>query len=265
MKRARGRGFVMEPILQTKNLSIRFGGHTAVDNVNFSMPEKHLKSIIGPNGAGKTTFFNLISGELKPTSGDVYFKGESLAQKSSIERTRMGLGRSFQITNVFPNLTVLENVRLAVQSKEKVRYQIFRHYKSYSAITDKADELLKLVLLDNKRDALTTMLSHGEKRKLEIAMLLALDTEILLLDEPTAGMSLEEVPAILEVIRTIKNNGDKTILLIEHKMDMILDLSDSIMVLFNGQLLADGTPNEIMQNETVQNAYLGGLYDEHLT
>jgi len=109
------------------------------------------------------------------------------------------------------------------------------------------------------------MLSHGEKRKLEIAMLLALDTEILLLDEPTAGMSLEEVPTILEIIRTIKKQGDKTILLIEHKMDMILDLSDSIMVLFNGQLLADGTPEDIMKNETVQNAYLGGLYDEHLT
>ncbi|AVK97044.1 ABC transporter ATP-binding protein [Lysinibacillus sphaericus] len=255
----------MEPILRTENLTIRFGGHIAVDHVNFTMPEKHLKSIIGPNGAGKTTFFNLISGELKPTVGDVYFKGQSLAQASSVERTRMGLGRSFQITNVFPNLTVLENVRLAVQSKEKIRYQMFRHFKSYQAITEKAEELLTLVLLHNKRDALTTMLSHGEKRKLEIAMLLALDTEILLLDEPTAGMSLEEVPAILEVIRTIKHKGDKTILLIEHKMDMILDLSDSIMVLFNGQLLADGTPDAIMQNETVQNAYLGGLYDEHLT
>ncbi len=255
----------MEPILYTENLTIRFGGHTAVDRVNFQMPEKHLKSIIGPNGAGKTTFFNLISGELKPTKGDVYFKGQSLANKSAIERTRMGLGRSFQITNVFPNLTVLENVRLAVQSKEKVRYQLLRHYKSYKAITAKAEELLSLVLLDNKRDALTTMLSHGEKRKLEIAMLLALDTEILLLDEPTAGMSLEEVPTILEVIRTIKQQGDKTILLIEHKMDMILDVSDSIMVLFNGQLLADGSPEEIMNNDTVQHAYLGGLYDDHLT
>lgn len=219
----------MEPILRTENLTIRFGGHIAVDHVNFNMPEKHLKSIIGPNGAGKTTFFNLISGELMPSTGDVYFKGQSLAQKSAIERTRMGLGRSFQITNVFPNLTVLENVRLAVQSKEKVRYQLFRHYKSYKAITEKAEELLTLVLLDNKRDALATMLSHGEKRKL------------------------------------VKNQGDKTILLIEHKMDMILDLSDSIMVLFNGQLLADGTPQDIMKNETVQNAYLGGLYDEHLT
>lgn len=228
------------------------------------MQAKHFKSIIGPNGAGKTTFFNLLSGELKPTEGEIFLKGESLADDSSIERTRKGLGRSFQITNVFPNLTVLENVRLAVQSREKVRFNFYKHYLQYKSITNEAVEILGQVLLDNKVNAVASQLSHGEKRKLEIAMLLALNTEILLLDEPTAGMSLEEVPAILEVIRSIKEQGDKTILLIEHKMDMILDLSDSIMVLFNGKLLADGTPSEIMDNETVQNAYLGGLYDEQL-
>ncbi|MEK4522047.1 ABC transporter ATP-binding protein [Psychrobacillus sp. FSL W7-1493] len=254
----------MEPILRTENLTIKFGGQIAVDHVNFVMPEKHFKSIIGPNGAGKTTFFNLISGELKPTEGDVFYKGQSLAKYSSIERTRQGLGRSFQITNVFPNLTVMENVRLAVQSKQKVRYQMLRHFSSYHKFQEEAEQLLEMVLLSKKAYAFANELSHGEKRKLEIAMLLALDTEVLLLDEPTAGMSLEEVPAILDVIKQIKQKGDKTILLIEHKMDMILDLSDSIMVLFNGRLLADGSPNEIMNNETVQNAYLGGLYDEHL-
>ncbi|WP_298473165.1 ABC transporter ATP-binding protein [Psychrobacillus sp. FSL W7-1457] len=254
----------MEPILRTENLTIKFGGQIAVDHVNFTMPEKHFKSIIGPNGAGKTTFFNLISGELKPTEGDVFYKGRSLAKYSSIERTRQGLGRSFQITNVFPNLTVMENVRLAVQSKQKVRYQMLRHFSSYHKFQEEAEQLLEMVLLSKKAYAFANELSHGEKRKLEIAMLLALDTEVLLLDEPTAGMSLEEVPAILDVIKQIKQKGDKTILLIEHKMDMILDLSDSIMVLFNGRLLADGSPDEIMNNETVQNAYLGGLYDEHL-
>lgn len=254
----------MEPILITKNLSIRFGGHTAVNRVNFEMPEKHFKSIIGPNGAGKTTFFNLISGELKPTEGEIYFKGELLGNSSSVARTRKGLGRSFQITNVFPNLTVLENVRLAIQSKEKIRYQMLRHFSSYKTQIDETREMLELVLLTGKEQVLAAQLSHGEKRKLEIAMLLALDTEVLLLDEPTAGMSLEEVPAILDVIRHIKNTGEKTILLIEHKMDMILDLSDSIMVLHNGKLLADGSPDEIMKNEAVQNAYLGGLYDENL-
>ena len=254
----------MEPILRTENLTIRFGGHTAVDHVNFEMPANHFKSIIGPNGAGKTTFFNLISGDLRATEGEVYFKGEPLAKSSAVSRTRKGIGRSYQITNVFPNLTVLENVRLAVQSKEKIRFQLLRHFNSYPKLTERAQVLLELVLLTGKEHAIASQLSHGEKRKLEIAMLLALDTEVLLLDEPTAGMSLEEVPAILDVIRQIKNTGEKTILLIEHKMDMILDLSDSIMVLFNGRLLADGSPKEIMDNEQVQNAYLGGLYDESL-
>lgn len=252
----------LEPIIRTENLSIQFGGHLAVDDVNFEMPAKHFKSIIGPNGAGKTTFFNLLSGELKPTQGEVFLRGKSLANDSPVERTRKGLGRSFQMTNIFPNLTVLENVRIAVQSREKVRFNFYKHYIQYKTITDEAGELLNQVLLGNKMHTIASQLSHGEKRKLEIAMLLALNTEILLLDEPTAGMSLEEVPTILEIIRSIKDKGDKTILLIEHKMDMILDLSDSIMVLFNGRLLANGTPLEIMNNEIVQKAYLGGLYDE---
>ena len=249
----------MEPILKTNNLSIKFGEHKAVDSINFEMTAKQFKSIIGPNGAGKTTFFNLISGELEPTEGDVFFKGQSLRKKSSVDRTRLGIGRSFQITNVFPNLTVLENVRLAVQSKRKVRFHMLNHFLKYNEITNEAIEILEQVLLTEKMHQVANQLSHGEKRKLEIGMLLALDTEILLLDEPTAGMSLEEVPAILDVIRSIKERGDKTILLIEHKMDMIIDLSDSIMVLFNGALLADGSPEEIMNNETVQQAYLGGL------
>lgn len=254
----------MEPILKTENLTIEFGGQIAVDHVTCEIPAKHFKSIIGPNGAGKTTFFNLISGELKPTKGEIYLKGEPLSKLSVVERTRKGLGRSFQITNVFPNLTVLENVRLAIQAKEKIRYRMFRHFSSYKKIIEEAEKVLELVLLNEKSGAIASQLSHGEKRKLEIAMLLALDSEILLLDEPTAGMSLEEVPTILEVIRKIKNTGEKTIILIEHKMDMILDLSDSIMVLFNGQLLADGSPTEIMNNEIVENAYLGGLYNDSL-
>lgn len=249
-------------LIETKDLTIAFGGHTAVDGVNITVEQNHFKSIIGPNGAGKTTFFNLLSGQLSPTKGDVIFKGENITKLSPTVRTRKGIGRSFQITNVFPNLTVLENVRLAVQSQAGIRYQMLAHFKKYKALEEKAVEWLEMVLLDNKKDTLAVNLAHGEKRKLEIAMLLALNTEVLLLDEPTAGMSLEEVPAILDVIRKIKATGDRTILLIEHKMDMIIDLSDSVMVLFNGRLLADGTPEEIMKNETVQSAYLGGLYDE---
>ncbi|WML59344.1 ABC transporter ATP-binding protein [Neobacillus sp. PS2-9] len=252
----------MATLLETSDLSIRFGGHTAVDSVSISIPEKHFKSIIGPNGAGKTTFFNLLSGQLTPTNGKILFRGKDITRYSPTNRTRAGIGRSFQITNVFPSLTVLENVRLAVQSQSGVRYQMVFHYKKYRTFEKRALEWLKLVLLDDKKDSLASNLAHGEKRKLEIAMLLALETEVLLLDEPTAGMSLEEVPAILEVIKRIKEQGNRTIILIEHKMDMILDLSDSVMVLFNGRLLADGTPEEIMKNDTVQSAYLGGQFDE---
>lgn len=252
----------MDFILETKDLSIAFGGHVAVNEVSLQVPAKRFKSIIGPNGAGKTTFFNLLSGQLKPTNGNVIFKGTDITHLSPTVRTRMGIGRSFQITNVFPNLTVLENVRLAVQSQAGIRYQMLFHFKKYSHFEDRANELLKLVLLDGKQHALAKNLAHGEKRKLEIAMLLALETELLLLDEPTAGMSLEEVPTILEVIRKIKDEGKRTIILIEHKMDMVLDLSDSLTVLFNGKLLADGSPKEIMDNELVQSAYLGGLYDD---
>jgi branched-chain amino acid transport system ATP-binding protein len=249
-------------IIETSDLSITFGGHTAVDSVSISVPEKHFKSIIGPNGAGKTTFFNLLSGQLTATKGKVYYRGKDITKFSPTKRTREGIGRSFQITNVFPNLTVLENVRLAVQSSAGVRYQMLFHYKKYHEFERKALEWLRMVLLEEKKDSLASNLAHGEKRKLEMAMLLALETEVLLLDEPTAGMSVEEVPAILEVIRKIKEQANRTIILIEHKMDMILDLSDSVMVLFNGRLLADGTPEEIMKNELVQSAYLGGYVDE---
>lgn len=248
-------------ILETKNLTISFGGHVAVNRVNLKIPAKKFTSIIGPNGAGKTTLFNLLSGQLKPTEGKVFFKGTDITDLSPPSRTRLGIGRSFQITNVFPNLTVLENVRLAVQSQAGVRYQMMSHFKKYHQFEEKAHELLKTVLLEEKWDALSKNLAHGEKRKLEIAMLLALETEVLLLDEPTAGMSLEEVPTILQVIRNIKKEGKRTIVLIEHKMDMVLDLSDSLTVLFNGKLIADGSPQEIMDNDLVQSAYLGGLYD----
>lgn len=251
----------MDKIIETKDLTISFGAHVAVDEVNFSVPSHHFKSIIGPNGAGKTTFFNLLSGQLSPTKGDVFFRGERITKLSPTERARRGIGRSFQITNVFPNLTVLENVRLAVQSKKGILYNFFSHFQSIKGLEEESYELLKKVLLEKKANALAKNLAHGEKRKLEIAMLLALDTELILLDEPTAGMSIEEVPTILDVIRKIKEENSKTIILIEHKMDMILDLSDSVTVLFNGGLLADGTPQEIMENETVQKAYLGGLHD----
>lgn len=244
--------------METKDVTVSFGGHVAVDQVSVQILERKFTSIIGPNGAGKTTFFNLLSGQMKPTNGSIYFKGADVTKRSATERTRLGIGRSFQITNVFPNLTVFENVRLAVQSQAKVRYQMFAHFNQYKQFQEKTDEILALVFLQDKANSLAMNLAHGEKRKLEIAMLLALETELLLLDEPTAGMSLEEVPAIIDVIHEIKQQGNRTIVLIEHKMDMIMGMSDEVLVLYHGELIAKGTPNEIVHNEIVQSAYLGG-------
>lgn len=251
----------MNTLLETKDLTIHFGGHTAVDHVSLSFQEKELKSIIGPNGAGKTTYFNLISGQLKPSNGEIFYKGQAIQHLPPHKRTKLGIGRSFQITNVFPNLTVLENVRLAVQSRENILYSMLRHYKHFTSLEEEALKYLAQVNLESKAYHIAATLAHGEKRKLEIAILLALDSELLLLDEPTAGMSLEEVPAIIQLIRDIRDRRDRTIILIEHKMDLVLNLSDSIAVLFHGKLLADSSPQEIMKNEQVQSAYLGGLYE----
>lgn len=252
----------MQPILATENLTISFGGHTAVNGVNLSIMPNMFTSIIGPNGAGKTTLFNLLSGQLAPTSGKVILRGKDVTKLSPAHRTRLGLGRSFQITNVFPSLTVRENVRLAVQSQAGVFYSMIPSRRATASFEQEAQQLLDTVLLGQKADALAKHLAHGEKRKLELAMLLALRPDVLLLDEPTAGMSLEEVPSILEVIQSIKAQKDRTILLIEHKMDMVLTFSDRLLVLFNGKLLAEDTPENIMKNELVQSAYLGGLYDD---
>ncbi|MCE5171522.1 ABC transporter ATP-binding protein [Paenibacillus profundus] len=249
-------------ILETEGLTIAFGGHVAVQEVSLKVERNRFKSIIGPNGAGKTTLFNLLSGQLRPTAGYVRFKGKDITPLAPFQRTRLGMGRSFQITNVFPNLTVLENVRLAVQSQQGVRLNWYASAKAYRRFEEEAKHWLDMVLLGNRIGVMANYLAHGEKRKLELAMLLALQPDLLLLDEPTAGISIEEVPAILEVIRKVKEAGNRTIVLIEHKMDMVLDLSDSIAVLFNGKLLADGRPEDIMNNETVQAAYLGGLYDD---
>ena len=246
------------PIIETKDLTIRFGGHIAVDHVNLQIPPFTFKSIIGPNGAGKTTFFNMISGQYRPTEGNVFFKGKDITPLSPAIRTQLGIGRSFQLTNVFLSLTVLENVRLAIQSQKDIGFNFWKNYLHFSELEDQAYEILKMVLLDTKWNVPASGLTHGEQRKLEIAILLALETEVLLLDEPTAGMALEEVPSILELLKQIKNRRDKTILLVEHKMDVLMALSDSIVVLHEGKLIADDTPETISKNKEVQEAYFGG-------
>jgi branched-chain amino acid transport system ATP-binding protein len=246
------------PLIETKDLTIRFGGHVAVDHVNAQIFPFTFKSIIGPNGAGKTTFFNMISGQYRPTEGRVLFKGEDITPLSPALRTKLGIGRSFQLTNVFLSLSVLENVRLAIQSQKDIGFNFWKNYLCFSALEDRSYDILKMVLLDSKWNVPASSLTHGEQRKLEIAILLALETEVLLLDEPTAGMALEEVPSILELLKEIKSRKDKTILLVEHKMDVLMALSDSIAVLHEGKLIADDTPETISQNKEVQEAYFGG-------
>lgn len=244
--------------METTGLTIRFGGHTAVDEVSLQIELHSFKSIIGPNGAGKTTFFNMLSGQVSPSKGRVFFKGKDITPLSPAFRTQMGIGRSFQLTNLFLSLTVLENVRLSIQSIEKLGFNCWNHFLSFPELEDRAYALLGKVLLDSKWDVLAGNLTHGEQRKLEIAVLLALEPEVLLLDEPTAGMSLEEVPSILDLLQGIKEKRNKTILLVEHKMDVLMALSDSIAVLHNGRLIADDTPEVISQNQIVQEAYFGG-------
>ena len=247
-----------EPIVRTQDLTIMFGGHTAVDQVSLDIIPHTFTSIIGPNGAGKTTFFNLLSGQLFPTSGRIIFQGQDVTAFAAHRRTRLGMGRSFQITNVFPDLTVAENVRLAVQARAGVHYQLLRHHRQYSNFTDSAMALLETVHLAEKAEQPASSLSHGDKRKLELAIILALEPKVLLLDEPTAGMAVEEVPVILELLARLKAEN-RTILLIEHKIEMVMSLSDTLVVLANGKLLAWGEPQHIMENEQVQAAYLGGV------
>ena len=246
------------PLISTRELTIRFGGHVAVDHVSLDVAPATLKSIIGPNGAGKTTFFNLLSGQYRPSEGRIAFKGEDITGLSAARRTQLGIGRSFQLTNIFPTLSVLENVRLAAQARQGLGLNAWRNYRSFPELEDRAYELLETVLLEAKWRAPAGDLAHGEKRKLELGILLALEPEVLLLDEPTAGMSLEEVPTIIGLIDRIRNRRDKTILLVEHKIDMVMALSDSIAVLKDGRLIADGPPEAISADPEVQAAYFGG-------
>lgn len=244
-------------LIRTEGLGINFGAHKAVNNVSINIKTGKFTTILGPNGAGKTTLFNLISGLLEPTEGKIYFKGEEITKKSPIERVHMGMGRSFQLTNVFPNLTTYENVRLSTQAYENIGYKIFTDYRDYTNLNHRTDEILERVLLQDKKSLKASELTHGDQRKLELGMVLALNPEVLLLDEPTAGMSIEEVPKMIEILQDIKKGGT-TIVLIEHKMDMVKALSDSLIIIVNGSKLVEGDPEEVSKNPEVLKAYLGG-------
>jgi branched-chain amino acid transport system ATP-binding protein len=244
-------------VLETQDLTIRFGGHVAVDRVSCRFAPGTLTAIVGPNGAGKTTYFNLVSGQLPATSGKVLLNGEDLTALSAPLRTRKGLGRAFQLTQLFPNLSVLENVRLAVQARHGVGLRMLSVWLNHRALIDEAQALLDRVRLGSRADALAASLPHGDQRKLEVAVLMALKPKVYLFDEPTAGMSVDEVPVVLDLIRELKREGQHTILLVEHKMDVVRELADRIVVLHQGQLVADGEPEAVIASPVVQNAYLG--------
>lgn len=247
----------MTDLLQTTDLTVRFGGHVAVDSVSCVFRAGELTAIVGPNGAGKTTYFNLISGQIAPTSGTVRLMGNEIGRLSASERCRLGLGRAFQLTNLFPGLSVLENVRLAIQAHRPVAGALLSMASSHARLTGDAMAVLERVRLDPVRDQLVRELSHGNQRKLEVAMLIALDPKVYMFDEPTAGMSADEAPVVLDLIADLKADPDRTILLVEHKMDVIRTLADRIIVLHNGQLVADGEPGEVIASDVVQEAYMG--------
>jgi len=244
-------------MLETRNLTIRFGGHVAVDHVSCAFTPGTLTAIVGPNGAGKTTYFNLISGQLRASEGSVHLNGVDITRDPAPSRTHRGLGRAFQLTQLFPNLSVVENVRLAVQSRRQEGLNLWSVWLDHRNTLERAHALVDRVKLGDRADARASSLPHGDQRKLEVAMLMALEPSVYMFDEPTAGMSVDDVPVILDLIRTLKAQREKTILLVEHKMDVVRELADRIIVLHNGQLVADGEPATVIASPVVQNAYLG--------
>ncbi len=249
-------------MLETHHLTIRFGGHVAVDGVSCAFTPGTLTAIVGPNGAGKTTYFNLISGQLRASEGSVRLDGVDITNDTVSARTHRGLGRAFQLTQLFPNLSVVENVRLAVQSRRREGFDLWSVWLDHRNTRERAHQLVDIVKLADRADVPASSLPHGDQRKLEVAMLMALEPSVYMFDEPTAGMSVDDVPVILDLIRSLKARGDKTILLVEHKMDVVRELADRIIVLHNGQLVADGDPATVIASPVVQQAYLGMAAEE---
>lgn len=248
-------------LLEARGLRKEFGGLVAVEDVSIQITPGTTHSIIGPNGAGKTTLFNLLTGRYKPTQGTVIFKGQDITSLPVHRRAHIGIGRSFQITNIFPNLTVLENVRLAAQALSRENFHFLRRADSLSSHVQRAFEVLEIVGLRDLAPTPANVLPHGGKRKLELAIILASDPELLLLDEPTAGMASEQVPELMRTIDNIRAAGDKTIVMVEHNMNVVMGSSDKITVMHQGRVLSEGTPVEVSADKTVQSVYLGELYD----
>ena len=242
------------PILRVEGLGKRFGGFTALAEVTADFSPGRLTAIIGPNGAGKSTFFNLISGSLEPSEGRILFEGRDITGEPQHRFAHLGIAKSFQITNLFPQLSVLENVRVAAQAMRS-RFDVWTRRESYRDLVERAEALLATVGLAARRHEPVENLAHGDQRSLEIAVALACDPRLLLLDEPTAGMSPEEARAMMDLI--LRLNRERTVILVEHRMKLVMGISDRILVLHHGRLLAEGAPDEIRAHEEVRRVYLG--------
>ncbi len=242
------------PILEVRHASRFYGKFKALSDVSVSFRAGELTAIIGPNGAGKSTFFNVISGGVPPSAGQVLFQGQDITGIAPHEFARLGIAKSFQITNVFKHLSAHENVRVALQM-QTTRFQLLRPRKHYVDLIERADALLARVGLQACRDKLAGDLAHGQQRSLEVAMALACEPKLLLMDEPTAGMSPEETLVMMDLIRRLAQ--ERTVILVEHKMKMVMGLCKRLIVLHHGELLVDGTPEEIRNNAEVKRVYLG--------
>jgi branched-chain amino acid transport system ATP-binding protein len=232
------------------------GGVSIVDNVDLDLTPGEFLAVIGPNGAGKTSLFNLISGLRRPTTGTVSVHGRDVTRLTPHQRARLGLGRTFQTSAVFGSLSVAENVRLAVQARRGGSMRLWQSARAARSVADEAAQVLGRVQLAERHGALAGTLAHGEKRKLEIALLLAAQPKVMLLDEPMAGVSAEEVPPLVDVVRNLTAAG-QSVLMVEHHMDVVLDLADRVAVMHHGAMLVCDTPEVVMANSTVQEAYLG--------
>ena len=242
-------------ILETKGIYHDFSGLKVLFDVNLEVEEGERHAIIGPNGAGKTTLFNVITGTYVPSSGQTFFKGHEITGFKPHQLARIGMGRSFQITSTFSKLTAFQNIRMGILSKRGIRFNLFRKADKMQAITEETDELLKQINLNEERDVPADLLSYGKHRSLEVSMAMATDPELVMLDEPTAGMSRDETHNAVELIRRITEG--KTMVIIEHDMDVVFSLADRITVLHLGTILASGPPAEIRENQAVKDAYLG--------
>ncbi|UCE51869.1 MAG: ABC transporter ATP-binding protein [Desulfobacterales bacterium] len=244
-------------ILETKALYHDFSGLKVLFDVNLEVEEGERHAVIGPNGAGKTTLFNVITGTYRPSEGQVFFRGKEITGFAPHKLVRLGMGRSFQITSTFFRQTAFQNIRMGILSKRGIRFNMFRMLDKMDDVTKETDEVLKRINLDGERDIPASALSYGKSRSLEISMALATDPDLVMLDEPTAGMSVDETHTAVELIRKLTEG--KTMVIIEHDMDVVFSLADRITVLHLGAILATGKPDEIRDNQAVKDAYLGEL------